>query len=43
VHLLVADALWIAFILLGAQVLARPEPAAVEPRISPLSAHQGVA
>jgi heme A synthase len=43
VHLLVADALWIAFILLGAQVLARPEPAAVEPRISPLSPHQGVA
>jgi cytochrome c oxidase assembly protein subunit 15 len=30
VHLLIADFLWIAFVLLGAQVLARPEPAAVQ-------------
>ena len=36
VHLLVADALWIAFVLLGARVLARPEPVPVGPRISTL-------
>lgn len=36
VHLLVADALWIAFVLLGARVLARPEPAPAGPRISTL-------
>lgn len=36
VHLLVADALWIAFILLGARVLARPEPAPAATRISTL-------
>ncbi len=36
VHLLVADALWIAFILLGARVLAKAEPAAALPRISTL-------
>lgn len=36
VHLLVADALWIAFILLGARVLAVPEPAIAGSRISTL-------
>ena len=36
VHLLVADLLWIAFILLGARVLARPEPAPAGARISTL-------
>jgi hypothetical protein len=36
VHLLVADALWIAFVLLGARVLARPEPVPTGPRISTL-------
>ena len=36
VHLLLADALWIAFILLGARVLARPEPVLAAPRISTL-------
>jgi len=36
VHLLVADALWIAFVLLGARVLARPEPVPAAARISTL-------
>lgn len=36
VHLLLADALWIAFMLLGAQVLATPEPAPPNARISTL-------
>jgi cytochrome c oxidase assembly protein subunit 15 len=36
VHLLVADVLWIAFVLLGARVLARPEPVPTGPRISTL-------
>jgi heme A synthase len=36
VHLLVADVLWIAFVLLGARVLARPEPVPAGPRISTL-------
>lgn len=36
VHLLVADALWIAFVLLGARVLAQPEPVPASPRISTL-------
>jgi cytochrome c oxidase assembly protein subunit 15 len=36
VHLLLADLLWIVFVLLGAQVLARPEPLAAQSRISTL-------
>jgi cytochrome c oxidase assembly protein subunit 15 len=36
VHLLVADALWIGFVLLGAQVLAKAEPAPAASRISTL-------
>jgi heme A synthase len=35
-HLLIADALWISFVLLGAQVLAAPEPAPAGGRISTL-------
>ena len=36
VHLLIADALWIAFVLLGAQVLSGPEPAVAQTRMSTL-------